>query len=146
MKMTKERIAEARARCGAATPGPWKAYTEYGFNGRERIVTGAYDVDSESEQVKPYQVAMIEGYSRGHPTPCAQRKLDAAFIAAARTDLPDALDALEAAMAVVEAAREHVAYNCGDADCDECAGGDDNWVTCVMRRLHDALAALGERA
>lgn len=65
--MTPADIAKARAVCEAATPGPWQQHPDYPVT----VDDGrnmAFDCDTEE---------------------------DAAFIAAARTHLPAALDALE---------------------------------------------------
>lgn len=93
--LSDERLAEIRAREQAATPGPWKDYVEHGFNGWKSYATGSYKLESTSPEVAPYQVALVEGYSRGEPTTRRQRKLDAAFIAAARQDVPDLLAEVE---------------------------------------------------
>lgn len=68
---TDERIAEARARCEAATKGPWE------------IVDG----NSPHPEWSPW---VYDDYPK-----------DWAFIAAARTDFPDALDALVEARALI---------------------------------------------
>jgi hypothetical protein len=88
MEITKEWIAEQRAVCDAATQAPW-------------TVTGAYNhiVDSPGVAVGDMDVRSIVaeawgGVGLNH----LRASKNAAFIAAARTALPAALDALEASM------------------------------------------------
>lgn len=82
LRMTAERIDEATKRCEAATPGPW--INEDGY---------IYDVDGDW---------LYETWS-ALPD-------DDAFIAAARTDLPDLLHDLALLRAVADAAAaEHLA-------------------------------------
>ena len=74
--LSDERIAEIRERCDKATPGPWS-------------------VDEESGDVWVpsiwRSVAIIEDLDLPLVNPAADR----AFIAAARTDMPDLLDEVE---------------------------------------------------
>ena len=71
--MTPERIAELRALCDAATPGPWVIEDCLGFTA-SIVRTGPGVADF-------MQARTVE---------------DNRFVAAARTALPEALDALEA--------------------------------------------------
>jgi hypothetical protein len=75
------------------------------------------------------------------PHEVASARADHAFIAAARSDLPDLLADRALLMAVVEAARRLYTEQCG-GDCADCPKGDDNHVVCTMGRLAEALAAL----
>ncbi len=101
METTKDQIAEWRALCEAATPGPWESSEPY-----SPMITAK----------DPYghgmmHVADIRGW--GHLTgkgscdlpegqACAIQEANSFFIAAARTGWPAALDALEAAYAEIE--------------------------------------------
>ena len=80
--LSDERIAEIRERCDKATPGPWS-------------------VDEESGDVWVpsiwRSVAIIEDLDLPLVNPAADR----AFIAAARTDMPDLLDEVERLRALV---------------------------------------------
>lgn len=71
--------SEARARCERATPGPWVpvSLVKLGRPGREAL--------------------MIRSEGRGMPIDNAD---DTEFIAHARTDLPAALDAIDAVLAL----------------------------------------------
>jgi hypothetical protein len=82
--MTPERIAELRALAESAVPGPWRA-TQYAT------------VWSEGAETR---VADTVGSSHG----------DARFIAAARTALPEALDAIERVRALLT--RAYTAEDC----------------------------------
>jgi hypothetical protein len=75
MEINKEWIAEQRAVCEAATPGPW-----------EVLKFGRYEDHDECQIDLPDDDIELAKYE------------NAEFIAAARTALPAALDALEASM------------------------------------------------
>lgn len=77
IKMTKERMEEARARCDAATKGPWEA-----FNNGRIVVRQA-----------PGSISTISDFS--FCTANDNSDNDAAFCAHARQDLPDALDTID---------------------------------------------------
>lgn len=82
--MDNTRLAEIRARCEAATPGPWSPVIGY----------------------------IEEGYSTLLPTADDQNPMtsaDQAFIGHARTDIPDLLSALEASERERDVLREVVA-------------------------------------
>lgn len=120
LRMTDERIADARARCEAASAPEW------------------YAIGSE------YYAAVTTGRGTAFVTRCnyVEASVDANFIAAARTDLPDMLADRALLMAVVEAA----ANAC--APCDV-LGGDRRpdsvcWAGCENADLCAALAALEE--
>jgi hypothetical protein len=134
--MTDERITDARARCEAATPGPWQALerecwwiVEQIDEPHEGVVLLEWQGDPD--QVPPHEVASA--------------RADHAFIAAARSDLPDLLADRALLMAVVEAARETVTAVCADWDTDNppgvCADCHVRGV-CEAVKLASALAAL----
>lgn len=91
--MTFDRAA-ARARCQAATPGPWY------FGAGDRTYGRAFDLDEEllfvaADDAREVPVAVV--------TEHLMDGMDAVFIAHARTDLPAALDALDE----IERDRDH---------------------------------------
>jgi hypothetical protein len=76
--------AAARARCEAAAPGPWREAAWYGTEGGWVAAGPFHDAQGDEDSDEP-------------DSPCHLRaKADAAFIAHARTDLPAALDEIEA--------------------------------------------------
>lgn len=91
MKMTKEEREEARRRCEEATAGPWESvqgvWVHNGYT-REPVKTPAHWANLEGP----------EGYPARYPEENIRlnRHQDAEFIAHARTDLPRALDTIEA--------------------------------------------------
>ena len=93
--MTLEERAAARARCVAATAGPW-------------VVDDAYDPDYGMEG--PCYRG-IDGWTDESPDGeyLLLSEADAAFVAAARTDLPTALDALDRLEAENASLREKLA-------------------------------------
>jgi len=76
--MTPERLAEIEARAAAASPGPWVAYPE--------------DTSCPGYDVMP---GIISDRWTGLNHTTAPRDADLAFIAAARTDIPDLLVEIE---------------------------------------------------
>jgi hypothetical protein len=78
----REWLAAAKARCERATPGPWHQH--------ERATTSVQDV--QGRDVLHWQSSIPEDAS------WERANRNAAFIAHARTDLPRALAALEAAL------------------------------------------------
>jgi hypothetical protein len=81
------RLDDIKARVAAATPGPWEVIDLIGSRPAAASVWTDEDGDHDvclSEETSP---------------------ADAAFIAHARTDIPDLLRVVEAAMAVVEMTR-----------------------------------------
>jgi hypothetical protein len=119
--MTPERIAELRALAEAATPGPW-AYFDTGDKGgpgwvlgtiydtREKDMvwhTGRVEPDIYNEETTEFvQVADIMDRIAHDSDDGHARIQDAAFIAAARTALPEALDSIEALWEMVERAED----------------------------------------
>lgn len=93
--MTRERIQELRALAAAASPGPWSA---------DKPVKG--DTDLEAEAV----VRGLYGYDP------AMHGYDAAFIAAARNALPEALDALDRVLVIADAFDKSAVTCAGDGD------------------------------
>ena len=92
----RETLARIRAQADAATEGPWEV------NGPDRpwatISHGSDSILHAYEQHHPY----CEGCECGDPrSEVALSDEDAEFIAAARTDVPALLDALEKVMALV---------------------------------------------
>lgn len=109
--MTKPDIAAIRARAAAATPGPWRWYLGSLMNETDSSGQGfPLDIYPDSEDV-----VSARDHS-GDEVSLRVADADAAFIAAARTDIPalcDRIDELEAALAraerVARAARSYFA-------------------------------------
>lgn len=100
--MSTDWIAQARARCEQATPGPWSRH-DFGYPGQEEpssIVVHAGRFDWRSIEEGGF-VAMTPAWD-------AQENDNAEFIAAARTDLPRALAALERVRALCDQAEATV--------------------------------------
>lgn len=115
VEMTPERLAEIEARAAVATPGPW-VWDERRFNERERrnrrgrgkgeqfvwALRGALDWPCDETLAGPYDYArvmylmwhQVKGTALVNAGPDPD---DAAFIAAARTDIPDLIAALRQA-------------------------------------------------
>ena len=104
--LTKEELAAIRARCEAASPGPWKAKEAVGFCGRSTALClnmsegselcdncVAWRWDSPAWVVGAYNLDLGRGDGLSDE--------NAQFIAHARQDIPALLDALEAAEARV---------------------------------------------
>ena len=90
--MTDQRIAELRALSEKATPGPWRD---------QKQCDGAYmHIGSEQGGDWVASISLPSGpyyeHKEGRYTEDQQVEINAAFIAAARTALPELLDALEA--------------------------------------------------
>lgn len=83
--MTRKELAAAKARCKAATGGPWG----YDLNHTVAVVDG----DEWGETI--IQIP------RGLLTPCYQDGVNLEFIANSRVDLPAALDMLDRAMVML---------------------------------------------
>lgn len=83
-------VAEALARCEAATPGPWRNSSGKGSGAVSSNAAGC------AIYINTCGVELRDTVERWH--------LDAAFIAAARTDLPRALAAVQVADVLAEAA------------------------------------------
>ena len=121
------RIEDIKARVAAATPGPWNA-----------DVSEPDDVTVWTEP-DPRWVANVGNWARQNPDFAAADQLrqaveasaaDAAFIAHARTDIPDLLRVVEAARLV-------------KAQCDDmCPSWYDEPCDCGMDALRSALADL----
>ena len=86
-----DRLDEIEARADAATPGPWEADVTEVSQHWSRPEPWATVVSSEVHCM----AYCYGGIGRG-----IEREADAEFIAAARTALPKALDALEAVLAL----------------------------------------------
>ena len=81
--MTPERLAEIRARCEAASPGPWFAMFIAGAGG------GGADVSANDEQ-GTYHVAECSRIVEADGT-LPQTKANRDFVCEARRDIPDLL-------------------------------------------------------
>ena len=94
--MTPERIAELRALCDAATPGPWYVNRIRGYPDNQIETT-----DSTYVARKPWgHVVATTGLGAGD---VSQQKFerDSDFIATVRTALPEALDEIERLQAMI---------------------------------------------
>jgi hypothetical protein len=128
MNFDAKRIREARKRCDAATAGPWE------YDGMHNEITTPRG-DAYWLIISECRSAPDQEYTRlrdGH-----QFDANFALIAAARTDLPDALDDLEAWRALAERAAEHI-RNC---DLPLWCDGGTPYKTCTCGR-YEILAAL----
>lgn len=96
---TKQGREELRVLCEKATRGPWEV------DGDGRDICGFTGRLGAANSEPPYEITENNGFTRNSMAD------DAVFIAASRTALPEALDALEAAEAVIEAARVLVTWN-----------------------------------
>lgn len=94
--MTNEELQAIKARAEAATPGPWSKAWMWDYR-----VTGD-GVFALGEGPTTY------GATLAHAAPQAER--DAAFIAAARADVPALVAEVERLRAIVDAAPEYAAY------------------------------------
>jgi len=86
--MTETDLAAIRARCEAATPGPWKVVKASRLTDRWGAVWGHVGVETDFQCNRSDQAIF---YSQGHCSPA-----NAAFIAHAREDIPALLAALDA--------------------------------------------------
>lgn len=94
--MIDEQLAEIKARCEAATPGPWAV----GANNPYRDRSAIYQTP-DAQKVNPlrWQVAAI----------CREvRQCDSDFIAHARTDIPALLAEVERLRTYIRIAQEHM--------------------------------------
>lgn len=112
--MTPARIAELRALCAAATPGPWEV------DGDGRDICGFTDRLGAANGQSPYEITENNGFMRN------DMAADAAFIAAARTALPEAIDEIERLRAAL------VRIATGDAL------DPDTWATVARNALGDS--------
>jgi hypothetical protein len=131
--MTDARTAEARARCEAATKGPW----DYGTPGKQRAAAKATGVVALVSNA----VVVIAGMRPVATMTQAYRtaEVDAAWIATACNDLPDALDDLAELRERVRLL-EAVAVAAVEVD-RECRNCEVEWP--VVLTLNTALAAAG---
>ena len=125
--MTKQQAAEARARCAAATPGPWH-WHNFGEKCTSLLMFTVYKAgDPESAEVPPPGAIEFGRYDEksGDFVEVWERDEDILdergnqedfdFAARARTDLPAALEMLERAMSQLQAFidRDHADGDCG---------------------------------
>jgi hypothetical protein len=101
MEITKEWIDQQRAVCNAATPGPWESSEPYSpmVTAQDPYGHGMMhiaDIRGWGHLTGKGSCALSEGQA------CAIQEANSFLIAAARTALPAALDALEAAYAEIE--------------------------------------------
>lgn len=116
--MDEARLNEIRARVDAATSGPWEWREDREFRGGfalgpqwpERISAGDLEAPDLGRWVATCDSVVIpippeenDGETEGRVDTIAIDRVDAAFIAHARTDVPDLLDALAAAHARIVA-------------------------------------------
>ena len=102
--MTPKRIAELRELCEKATPGPWYAYpnTLAGrvWISKDRVPAGHVVAESMFERVKGYVTRHLgfrfwrNEYKVGKDA-YAEAAHNVAWVVAARTALPEALDQIE---------------------------------------------------
>lgn len=88
------RLEKIRARCEAATPGPWKAISAYWLETEDEEQFRVYDIENQNGDVTIAHTSVLIG------------KNDADFIARARQDVPDLLDAIDNLQAENERLRE----------------------------------------
>ena len=134
--MTKERMEEIRTRSEKATPGPW--FTD----GRTMVYTANPD-DTECVEMR---IADIRGW--GYLTgkmelsfdeAVAEQEANTAFIAHARQDIPDLLDALEDVRNAIKGASACLSIM---TDAKKEAEADrDRWKACA-NALEKALQSL----
>jgi hypothetical protein len=134
MNPINEQLAAIRARCEAATPGPWTS-------------TGA-------AEWTPKQKSVFDEIGAGIESPCGEvvqgglqdeqggavgvlLNADADFIANARADVPRTLDALEVATKALEIIRDGAAEN---IDKDDYSRGFHEWAKATLASMADALA------
>lgn len=101
--MTPEERQAARARCEAATPGPWEKYDQ---NDGMEMVFGALWCIANDAYMNPPDEDSDDPWEAVDIMIATGIEADADFIAAARTDLPAALDALDAKDAEIERLRK----------------------------------------
>lgn len=129
-------LAEARTLADQATEGPWDA------DGRE--ITQHWQREEPWLTIVGTQVGCIP-YCYGGSGEGVERDEDAAFIADARTRLPQALDALQAVLKIhapIDAL--NMRYRGGRAQqvCTGCGTDDGNWnhLPCpTVRAITDAI-------
>lgn len=97
MTWNKKRHAAARKRCEDATAGPWAYVVQLTSRSRERARVFQYVRAGISGPGTARGKPIIADCGKGGVTPGGSfpHNRDAAFIAYARTDLPDALDEIE---------------------------------------------------
>lgn len=81
--LTDERLAEIEARCNAATPGPWDSCTAICGSGDSAIIAPIHG--------RSCVLALVYAEVDEQGKDVVRSMRDAAFIAAARTDVPDLL-------------------------------------------------------
>jgi ribosomal protein S20 len=93
--MDKAARKKARELCEKATPGPW--VSEYEVTGRVPDAGCGIVASDEDTKISNPSRGIVAWACRLVSRTCAETKANATFIAAARTLLPQALDALDAA-------------------------------------------------
>ena len=118
--MTDAKIAEWRALCEKTTEGPWEVYRKHYRDARIRSVK---DVDAE--------IATMGNWNGEYET---EQRINAEFIAHARTALPAVLDALEEARKALRFA-DYALMGWGH--------GDDSKLAEAYSRISRITAAFG---
>jgi len=100
--MTADRLVEIKARAAAATPGPWECELPR-WNKQGRSYRAAVRCESRPDDPRNTAIATVFA-----PRDCGEKALlqppaNGVFIAAARSDVPDLVAALEVANARIAA-------------------------------------------
>lgn len=113
-RLTPEEIAAMRARCGAATEGPWVWRDRYDFG--EHVEHRQQGLDARCDNITEGRISLVSGTAASTVAVLEEwaawaddsgltvERVDADFIAHARTDLPRALDEIDALTAERDAA------------------------------------------
>jgi hypothetical protein len=109
------RLSEIRARVEAATPGPWELSETHGTDAQWIDVVQATEDEIVSGETQPRLEIVHESYRLNQQRRTNQIIADCTFIAHARMDIPDLLDALAEAQAERDAllADFRVSVQCG---------------------------------
>ena len=133
--MTPEQLAEIKARCEAATEGPWRAVRNTGVRN-----DGGYVVFSKA---KP---SHYPGQDERHEREIGEWHANLDLIAHARQDLPVCLDEIERLQKVVDASKQCCAFECDecdkDIDCKDCE--DWNYPYAVRKALEQIGTDAGD--
>jgi hypothetical protein len=131
--MTLERIAELRALAEAATPGPWTY---------DAVAGGTQDISADAAlDAQHYRSgALARVKARVQVQKDSSCEPNAAFIAAARTALPEALLEIERLRATIEWVRRACSFDASAYLDTEWSGGDGKGMPVVP--VADILAAL----
>ncbi len=137
-------IAAAKKRCEAAAKGPWRKLNQGRRDKPESwVVSGVYTAPQG-------KLIAVNPLHQGNDLSPREHQANAEFIAHARTDLPAALEALEAAAALMEealgkleAVEEMVGEQSRDGKCLRCGAPiehhDEMSPACWVKRLDRIL-------